>query len=106
MGGEERDREGVLFGEYMDATQEGSAYLGSDGGWRSVRDTWCNSHGRATEGRRGRRDLTSEEDSGEESAEDSAESSAESSEERSEDEPEEPEEEAEQGSDDDFHIAE
>ena len=103
MGGEERDREGVLFGEYMDATQEGTAYLGSDGSWRSVRDTWCNSHGRATEGRRGRRDPTSEEDSGEESAEDSTERSEEGSEDESE---EEPEEEAEQGSDGDFDIAE
>ena len=107
MGGEERDREGLLFGEYMDATQEGTAYLGPDGSWRSVRDTWCNSHGRAAEGRRGRRDPTSEEDSGEESTEDSAERSEESSEEDSEDEAEkEPEEEAEQGSDSDFDIAE
>ena len=103
VGGEERDREGVLFGEYMDATQEGTAYLGSDGRWRSVRDTWCNSHGRATEGRRGRRDLASEEDLGEESAKDSAKRSEEGSEDESE---EEPEEEAEQGSDDDFDIAE
>ena len=103
MGGPERDREGVLFGEYMDATQEGTAYLGTDGKWRSVRDTWCNSHGRATDGRRGQRDTASEDDSGEESAEDSAENSGEGS----EDEPEEePEEEAEQGSDDDFDIAE
>ena len=42
--GEERDREGMRFGEYMDAAKEGTAYLGPGGGWRSVRDTWCNSH--------------------------------------------------------------
>ena len=45
VGGEERDREGKRFGEYMDAANEGTAYYGPDGGWRSVRDTWCNSHG-------------------------------------------------------------
>ncbi|KAM0798811.1 hypothetical protein BDR22DRAFT_857828 [Usnea florida] len=45
VGGEERDREGRRFGEYMDAANEGRAYPGPDGGWRSVRDTWCNSHG-------------------------------------------------------------
>ena len=44
VGGEERDREGKRFGEYMDATNEGGPYLDLDGGWRSVRDTWCNSH--------------------------------------------------------------
>ena len=44
VGDEERDREGKRFGEYMDATNEGAPYLGPDGGWRSVRDTWCNSH--------------------------------------------------------------
>lgn len=60
MGGEKRDREGKKFGEYMDATQEGTAYLGPDGTWRSVRDTWCNSHANPTEGRRDRRDSTNE----------------------------------------------
>ncbi len=44
VGGEERDREGEEFGRYMDATQEGTARLGPNGTWRSVRDTWCNSH--------------------------------------------------------------
>ena len=44
VGSEEKDREGARFSEYMDATKEGAAYLGPDGGWRSVRDTWCNSH--------------------------------------------------------------
>ena len=44
VGGEERDREAKRFGEYMDAAPEGAPYLGPDGGWRSVRDTWCNSH--------------------------------------------------------------
>ena len=37
--------EGKRFGEYMDAAMEGTAYLGPGGGWRSVRDTWCNSDG-------------------------------------------------------------
>ena len=87
----------------MNVTQKSTVYFGSDGSWRSVRDTWCNSHGRAIEGRRGRRDPTSEEDSGEEFAEDSVERSEEGSEDESE---EEPEKEAEQGSDDDFDIAE
>lgn len=44
VGGEERDGEGERFGEYTDAAMEGTAYLGPGGGWRSVRDTWCNSH--------------------------------------------------------------
>lgn len=78
MGAEERDREGVIFGEYMDVTQEGTAYLGPDGGWRSVRDTWCNSHGRGSEGQWGRRASESEEDLWEGSGADSGEVSAES----------------------------
>lgn len=63
VGGEERDREGEAFGEYMDATQDGTAYIGQGGNWVSVRDTWCNSHLRPNQGRLGRRDPTSEEDS-------------------------------------------
>ena len=103
MGGEERDREGVRFGEYMDAAHEGTAYLGPDGTWRSVRDTWCNSHGRTTGGQRGQREPASEEDLMDGSSEGSSDDSGESSEEGSE---EEPEEEAEGGSDDDFDITE
>ena len=104
MGGEERDREGVVFGEYMDATQEGTAYGGPDGGWRSVRDTWCNSHGRGREGQGEWRDPVVEEDSGDGSGEDS-EGSGGGSEEGLEDElEEEAEEEAEHDSDEDFEI--
>lgn len=63
VGDEKRDREGELFLEYMDATQEGTAYVGPDGTWRSVRDTWCNSHLDFAEGQRGQRGSASEEDS-------------------------------------------
>ena len=63
VGGEEGNRDGEMFLEYMDATQEGTAYLGSDGTWRSVRDTWCNSHRNLREDQRGQIDLTGEEDS-------------------------------------------
>ena len=49
---EEKDREGERFGEYMDAAHEGAPYLGPDGGWRSVRDTWCNSHANDRQRRR------------------------------------------------------
>ena len=94
VGGADRDREGEIFGEYMDATQEGTAYLGPDGYWRSIRDTWCNSHLSSTEGRSSRRTLTGRELSGEHSAErsegrskkDSEEDSEECSEENSDDE--------------------
>ena len=65
MGGEERDREGEIFGRYMDATHGSTAYLGPDGSWRSVRDTWCNSRFKPTVGRLGRRDPTSEEEGSE-----------------------------------------
>lgn len=62
VGGGERGREDEMFLEYMDATQEGTAYLGPDGTWRSVRDTWCNSHRNPTEKPWGRIDLTGKED--------------------------------------------
>lgn len=63
MGGEDRDREGKAFGEYMDATQDGTAYVGPGGNWVSARDTWCNSHRKPDQRRLGRRESTSEEDS-------------------------------------------
>lgn len=75
MGGVERDREAEVFGEYMDATHDGTAWLGPGGSWRSARDIWCNSHLKPTEGRWSRRDSTSEEDSEEDSEEGSEESS-------------------------------
>ncbi|KAF6232926.1 hypothetical protein HO173_008889 [Letharia columbiana] len=65
VGGEERDSEGEIFGRYMDATHGSTAYLGPDGSWRSVRDTWCNSRFKPTVGRLGRRDPTSEEEGSE-----------------------------------------
>ncbi|KAL9136168.1 MAG: hypothetical protein Q9175_002625 [Cornicularia normoerica] len=89
VGGEKRDREGKKFGEYMDATQEGTAYLGPDGTWRSVRDTWCNSHANPTEGRRDRRDSTNEGVSAEDSEEGAREGSREISEKNLEEVPEE-----------------
>lgn len=63
VGGEERDREGEIFGQYMDASQEGTAYLGRDGKWRSVRDTWCNSHANTPESPSAGRESSSEEES-------------------------------------------
>lgn len=76
-GGEERDREGEALLAYMEATAEGGAYLGPDGTWRSVRDTWCNSHGDDSEGRWGQRGLRSgggvEDDDGEDAGEDGSE---------------------------------
>ena len=60
---EERNGEGDLFGESMDATAEGRAYGGPDGTWRSTRDTWCNSHRNAAADRSGRRDAGREEGS-------------------------------------------
>ena len=62
VGGGERGRKDEMFLEHMDATQEGTAYLGPDGTWRSVRDTWCNSHRNPTEKPWGPIDLTGEED--------------------------------------------
>ena len=47
---EKRDSEGELFLEYMDATQEGTAYVGPDGTWRSVREPWGNAHLSRAEG--------------------------------------------------------
>lgn len=45
MGAEdEQDDVDEKFLEHMDATAEGGAYVGRHGEWRSVRDTWCNSH--------------------------------------------------------------
>lgn len=61
-GNEEQDRVDEKFLEYMDATAEGGAYVGRDGTWRSVRDTWCNSHSNPTENRSGQADVTSQED--------------------------------------------
>ena len=69
VGGKKRDREGEIFGEYMDATQDGTAYLGRDGTWRSVRDTWCNSHLNHNEIEWDRRESTGEEVSEETSEE-------------------------------------
>ena len=69
VGGVERDRETEVFGEYMDATHDGTAYIGPGGSWRSTRDTWCNSHLKPTEGRWSQRDSTSEEGSEEDSEE-------------------------------------
>ena len=100
MGGEERDREGKAFGEYMDATQNGTAYVGPGGNWVSVRDTWCNSHLKPNEGRMGRIDLTGEEDS-EEGIEENAEEDSDE-----EDSEVDTEENSEGGSDDEFDDAE
>lgn len=61
-GDEEPDRVDEKFLEHMDATAEGEAYVGRDGKWRSVRDTWCNSHRNPTEDRSGQADVTSQED--------------------------------------------
>lgn len=86
MGGAKRDREGRSFGKHMDATTEGTAYLGRDGGWRSVRDTRCDSHVNPSEARAGGRDSTSDEDSEEDPEEGSEEDTEEISEEGSEEE--------------------
>ena len=75
VGDEKRDREGEMFLKYMEDTQEGTAYLGPDGTWRSVRDTWCNSHSHPTGSHRGRRGSTSDEDSEEGSGEGSGDDS-------------------------------
>ena len=71
--GEERCEVDEEFLGYMDATAEGGAYVGQDRKrWRSVRDTWCNSHRETREGGRGQIDLTSE-GSAEETLEESSE---------------------------------
>lgn len=105
---EGRNAEGERLGAYMDATQEGSAFLASDGTWRSVRDTWCNSHAGFAEGQIvGREESasqkSSEEGSGEESEEDAGGESVDGSEDDSEENSESEEAfEEEENSDDDF----
>ena len=103
LGDEKRDREGEIFLKYMEDTAEGTAYVGPDGTWRSVRDTWCNSHSNPTVGHWGRisssSDEDSEKDSGEQPREGSREGSGEGSEDDSEEAPDE-------GSDNNFGDAE
>lgn len=84
VGGAKRDREGRSFGKHMDATTEGTAYLGRDGGWRSVRDTMCDSHVNPTEAHTGRRDSTSDDHSQEDAEEGSEKGSEQGSEEDTE----------------------
>lgn len=99
---EERNREGERFGAYMDAAQEGRGFLESDGTWRSVRDTWCNSHAGLAEVQIGREESASEGGSEEGSGEDSEDDSDEDSEEGSEGSEENSEESPVESSDADF----
>ena len=99
LGDEKRDREGEIFLKYMEDTQEGTAYVGPDGTWRSVRDTWCNSHINPTGGHWGRSSSTSDEDSERDSGEVPGEEPGEGSEDDSEEAPDE-------DSDNDFGGAE
>lgn len=84
-GDEEPDRVDERFLEHMDATAEGGAYVGRDGRWRSVRDTWCNSHRSRTENRSGQADVTSQEDPEDDSEEIVEETSEQDSEDEAED---------------------
>ena len=86
VGDGEVDKVDEVFIEYMDATAEDGAYVGRDGKWRSVRDTWCNSHRTTTEDRKSQSEVTSEEDAEDESSEQTSENSSEDSSEESSDE--------------------
>ena len=71
---------------YMDATAEGGADVGQDRKWwRSVRDTWCNSHVDTAKDGRDQMDLESEGDAEENSEESSEQISEDDSEEGSDD---------------------
>ena len=76
MGGAEKCEVDEEFLAYMDATAEGGAYLGPDGTWRSVRDTWCNSHREIGEQGRNQMDLKGQGDA-EETSEESPEPTSE-----------------------------